>query len=138
MGFLHQLQLLLWKNVTLKRRSPVSEPRPPLGARRPRAQFVGALPAFTCSAQARADPGRAPQETLHRAGRFRGLSGLRQSVRLAVPWSADTRSTRLSHGPAPSAALSGRLGWGQVVAGLQLERGPGSWDRALAGTHHSA
>lgn len=22
MGFLHQLQLLLWKNVTLKRRSP--------------------------------------------------------------------------------------------------------------------
>lgn len=24
MGFLHQLYLLLWKNVTLKRRSPVS------------------------------------------------------------------------------------------------------------------
>lgn len=24
MGFLHQLHLLLWKNVTLKRRSPVS------------------------------------------------------------------------------------------------------------------
>lgn len=34
MGFLHQLQLLLWKNVTLKRRSPVSDPprRGPAGA----------------------------------------------------------------------------------------------------------
>ena len=78
MGFLHQLQLLLWKNVTLKRRSPVSEPRPPLGARRPRAQFAGALSACTCSVQARADPGRAPPETLFGAGRFRGLPGLRQ------------------------------------------------------------
>lgn len=68
MGFLHQLQLLLWKNVTLKRRSPVSEPRPPLGARRPRAQFAGALPACTYNVQARADPGRAPPETPYRAG----------------------------------------------------------------------
>jgi hypothetical protein len=43
MGFLHQLQLLLWKNVTLKRRSPVSDPRPPpvrrlARSRRPRAR----------------------------------------------------------------------------------------------------
>lgn len=60
------------------------------------------------------------------------------AVGSAVPWSADTRSARLSHGPAPSAALSGRLGWGQVVPGLQLELGAGSWSRALAGTHHSA
>lgn len=39
MGFLHQLQLLLWKNVTLKRRSPVSAPlctRGPREGPRPR------------------------------------------------------------------------------------------------------
>lgn len=82
MGFLHQLQLLLWKNVTLKRRSPVSDPRPSPGARRPRTRFAGALPACTCSARRAQTPGRAPSETLSPARCFRGLPGFGQRLRL--------------------------------------------------------
>lgn len=33
MGFLHQLHLLLWKNISLKRRGPVSPRRPTAGGR---------------------------------------------------------------------------------------------------------
>lgn len=137
MGFLHQLQLLLWKNVTLKRRSPVSDPHPILRGPQAARPICRCAPSVHVQCPGARRPWEAatgdpvPGPLLPRASRPRAAAS-------AVPSSADTRNARLSHGPAPFAALSGRLGWGRVVPGLQLWRGPGSWDRVLAGAHHSA
>ncbi|KAK2120757.1 ATP-binding cassette sub- A member 2 [Saguinus oedipus] len=93
MGFLHQLQLLLWKNVTLKRRSP------PEAARSPRAHPGGR--------GGRHRPGPPPRRALPAppgaaaSGRWLGRAQPRPRVRCY-------RGSRLSHGTrALRSALSG-------------------------------
>lgn len=93
MGFLHQLQLLLWKNVTLKRRSPVSDPHPILRgpqAARPICRSAPSVHVQCPGARrpwegATGDP--VPGPLLPRASRPRVAAS-------AVPSSADTRNAR--------------------------------------------
>lgn len=70
MGFLHQLQLLLWKNVTLKRRSPVSDPARLPACPEPevaRTGAGGALSARTCVRAGRAQTPGGPRGRRARA-----------------------------------------------------------------------
>lgn len=91
MGFLHQLQLLLWKNVTLKRRSPVSDP-----ARR------GPAGAGGCAHRGQR---RAPRGHVRRPGRAR-----------ADPGQAGRRAGDPSPAPAPARAPASGEGARQCPA----------------------